>query len=156
MENNTIEESVVTKEMRPKVGLGIVCYTTATKEVLIGERIKNVIGIHQFPGGHIEYNETFEKCAQRELEEETGIKAPIDEFKHVTTLNVRRPDAKYHYIVIIMSVKVDKEVKVQNLEPDKNKGWSWIKYNELLEKEDLFYPIEVLKEQGFTKIEHFY
>lgn len=34
----------------------------------------NVDGTLQFPGGHLEENETLEECLLRELQEETGIK----------------------------------------------------------------------------------
>ena len=95
------------KDKRPKVGIGIVVYND-NDEILVGQRTDDLIGTYQFPGGHLEYSETFEGCSARELAEETNITLPESEFKYVTTINVRRTDKGYHNVGIIMSVKVSK------------------------------------------------
>lgn len=41
----------------------------------------NENNIYQFPGGHLEENETFEECLKREVLEETGIEIDDDEIK---------------------------------------------------------------------------
>ena len=65
-----------------------------TKALIINN--KNIIlgnenNIYQFPGGHLEENETFEECLKREVLEETGIEIDDDEIKipfmKVTYLN---------------------------------------------------------------------
>ena len=52
--------------------------------------------IYQFPGGHLEENETFEECLKREVLEETGIEIDNDEIKRpfmkVTFLNKDWPE----------------------------------------------------------------
>ena len=53
-----------------------------TKALIINS--KNIIlgnenNIYQFPGGHLEENETFEKCLKRAVLEETGIEIDDDE-----------------------------------------------------------------------------
>jgi len=55
-----------------------------TKALIINN--KNIIlgnenNIYQFPGGHLEENETFEECLKREVLEETGIEIDDDEIK---------------------------------------------------------------------------
>ena len=58
-----------------------------TKVLIINN--KNIIlgnenDIYQFPGGHLEKNETFEECLKREVLEETGIEIDdkeIDDIK---------------------------------------------------------------------------
>ena len=41
----------------------------------------NEDNIYQFPGGHLEANETFEQCLKREILEETGIEIDDSEIK---------------------------------------------------------------------------
>ena len=41
----------------------------------------NSNNVYQFPGGHLEENETLEECLKREVLEETGIKIDTNEIK---------------------------------------------------------------------------
>lgn len=55
-----------------------------TKALIIND--KNIIlgnenNIYQFPGGHLENNESFEECLKREVKEETGIEIDDNEIK---------------------------------------------------------------------------
>jgi 8-oxo-dGTP diphosphatase len=43
-----------------------------TGKVLVQDRVKSWHGL-SFPGGHVEYNESFTDCAVREIKEETGL-----------------------------------------------------------------------------------
>lgn len=56
----------------------------------------NENNILQFPGGHLEENETFENCLKREVMEETGIYIDDEEIKRpfmkVTYLNRDYPE----------------------------------------------------------------
>ena len=55
----------------------------------------NENNIYQFPGGHLESNETFEECLKREILEETGIELEDNEIKRpfmkVTHINKNWP-----------------------------------------------------------------
>ncbi|MFQ6010534.1 MAG: NUDIX hydrolase, partial [Candidatus Aenigmatarchaeota archaeon] len=53
-------------------------------------------GTWTFPGGKLDFGESFEECARKELEEETGIKPLSLEFFSIT--NDIREDA--HFITI--------------------------------------------------------
>ncbi len=68
---------------------------------------KNIL---QFPGGHLEINETFENCLKREVMEETGIEINDEEIKRpfmkVTYLNKDWPEVGknrkseiYYYLI---------------------------------------------------------
>ena len=50
---------------------------TNNKNIILG----NENNIYQFPGGHLEENETFEECLKREVLEETGIEIDDNEIK---------------------------------------------------------------------------
>ncbi len=55
-----------------------------TKALLInGDSIfiGNENSVFQFPGGHLEENESFEECLKREIEEESGIKIDLNDIK---------------------------------------------------------------------------
>ena len=43
--------------------------------------IGNANDVYQFPGGHLEKDETFEECLKREILEETGIEIEDNEIK---------------------------------------------------------------------------
>lgn len=84
-----------------------------TKALIIND--KNIIlgnenNIYQFPGGHLEKNETFEECLKREILEETGIEIDNNEIKKpfmkVTYLNKdwpaigqNRKSEIYYYLI---------------------------------------------------------
>jgi 8-oxo-dGTP diphosphatase len=54
------------------------------------------------PGGHLEMYESFARCAQRELEEETLLSVKLEALRICGTYNVIRKEKNYHYITIYM------------------------------------------------------
>ena len=77
-----------------------------SKNIILG----NENNIYQFPGGHLEKNETFEECLKREVLEETGIEIDDSEIKRlfmkVTYLNKdwpsigrNRKSEIYYYLI---------------------------------------------------------
>ena len=150
-----VNQVTVEEASRPKIGIGI-CWYNEDGQIICGKRIGSKIGSYQFPGGYLEFGETFEECASRELQEEVGIHVPPESIKYVTTINVRRTDHNYHNVGIIMSTKIKKDIKMINSEPEKNEGWQWMLWEDFINQEDLFYPVHVIVQQGITKIEQFH
>ncbi|KAL4192701.1 hypothetical protein AMTRI_Chr06g195580 [Amborella trichopoda] len=93
------------------------------------------------PGGHLEFGETWEECAAREVRDETGLDVEKVEFVTVTN-NVLRSEARpKHYVTIIMRcVLHDPDQTSLNLEPDKCGGWEWYEWDNL--RKPLFPPLQ--------------
>lgn len=107
-----------------KVGpcVGVAVFVFKEGKVLLGKR-KGAHGAGDWalPGGHLEFGESIEDCARRELAEETGLKA----------LAVRTGDwsnnvidGSKHYITFF-AVADQFEGDPQLLEPDKCEEWQW-------------------------------
>lgn len=82
---------------RPKVGVGVLIINDS--KMLLGKR-KNSHGQGTWapPGGHLEFGETLEECAKRELLEETGLIA--ESVKKLWFTNDIHLQEDKHYITI--------------------------------------------------------
>jgi len=74
-----------------------------------------------FPGGHIDYMESFENCAKREVMEECGIE--IENIKFQAIAN-NKDDVPYHNVHIILTADF-KSGEPKVLEPKKTESWDW-------------------------------
>lgn len=113
---------------RPLVGVGIMIFKD--KKILLGKRlVKEGRGKYQFPGGHLEYMESFEDCAKRECREECGL-----EIENIRFLSIRNQKeyAPCHRVMLICSADWTGGEPV-NLEPEKNESWQWYDLNKLPE-----------------------
>jgi 8-oxo-dGTP diphosphatase len=88
--------------MNPRIGVGIII--TRNNQVLLLKRL-NVHGAGSWstPGGHLEYGETPEECAAREVKEETNLDIFNISFKAITN-DVFVTENK-HYITIWMQAE---------------------------------------------------
>ncbi len=131
---------------RPKVGIGVII--RKEKKVLLGKR-KNAHGSGDwcFPGGHLEYGESWEACARRETLEETGLE--LGELSFLTATNDIFTEEEKHYITLFM---VGEYVggKPECMEPEKCDRWEWFAWNEM--PENVFLPIKNLNQQRITSI----
>ena len=105
---------------KPKVGVGIMILKNG--KVLLGKRKgSHGEGEFAFPGGHLEYMESFANCAKREIAEECGIKVKNIRFQFLANITKYTPN---HYVHIgLLADWKSGEPKV--LEPDKSESWSW-------------------------------
>lgn len=129
---------------RPKIGVAVIVRKNG--KVLLGKR-KNSHGdgTWGFPGGHLEFNETIENCAERETEEEAGIK--IKNTKKAYFTNDIFPKEEKHYVTLFVVSDYDSgDAKV--MEPDKCEELGWFDWNNL--PKPLFTPIENLVKEGFN------
>ncbi|MFA7169487.1 MAG: NUDIX domain-containing protein [Candidatus Paceibacterota bacterium] len=116
-----------------RVGVGVLVMNAEGK-ILLGKR-KSKLGEGTFslPGGHLEFGETPEECAKRELKEETDLDG--SDFEVISLSN----DIAYekHYITIGVIVrKFSGEVKI--MEVDKLESWDWYDVKKL--PAPLFFP----------------
>lgn len=133
----------MTKNKRPEVGMGII--VKKGNKVLFGKRLKNRgEGTWHFPGGRIEYKESFEETAIRETKEETNV--DIENIKFIGITNNIYPDG-HHGITLFMLADY-KSNEVKDMEPDKAEAWDWYEWDKL--PKPYFLPIEHLLAQGYN------
>ncbi len=128
---------------RPLVGVAAIVIKGNT--VLLGKRKgAHGEGCWQFPGGHLEYGETIEACAEREVREETGIK--IKNAAAGPYTNDIFEDDRKHYITLYVVCEHESGEPTLR-EPDKCDKWDWFAWDDLPEPQ--FLPITNLLKQGF-------
>ena len=105
---------------RPKVGIGVMIFKDG--KILLGRRTdSHGVGQHAFPGGHLEYMESFEACAKRETLEEAGIEIENVRFLRLVNLKEYAPKHYVHISLIANWKSGEPEVK----EPEKLESWNW-------------------------------
>jgi 8-oxo-dGTP diphosphatase len=105
-------------------------FVTRGSELLLGLRKGNGEGSWELPGGHVEFGESLESAARRELLEETGIVADRMEFLHVIN-NICSEDDTHYLAVDFITAVSDTEPRI--MEPDKCAEWKWFDLNTLPE-----------------------
>jgi 8-oxo-dGTP diphosphatase len=126
---------------RPKVGLGV--YIVKDKKILLGKRIgSHGANTWSPPGGHLEFNESFEECSIRETMEETGIKIKNLRFLGITNDFFKKENK--HYITIAVIADYESGT-VKIMEPNKCLEWKWFSLDKF--PKTLFLPTENLLKQ---------
>jgi len=126
-----------------RVGVGV-CIVKDGK-VLLGQRLNaHGAGSWCFPGGHLEYGESWEECAEREVAEECGLKIHKPVF--VVATNDLFTDEGKHYITLYMKANW-KSGEPEVLEREKMVKWQWFDWDAL--PSPIFIPMANLIKTGF-------
>ena len=117
-------------EGRNVFGVGVGAFVTTRRHpgcVLLGKR-KGAVGAGTWalPGGHLEFGESLEHCAAREVQEETGISNTQSQ-RIVFWENAIDCEAGYHYVIGFVAMDTMEEPR--NMEPEKCEGWHWVRWS---------------------------
>lgn len=122
--------------MEPQVRVGIGCFVWKDGRFLMGKRLgSHGEGTWSVPGGHLEFGETWEECATREVMEETGLKIRNIRFL-AATQDFFHTDHKHYTTIWIESDWESGEPIIT--EPDKWVDQQWQTFQTL--PEPLFEP----------------
>ncbi|KAL6716364.1 hypothetical protein ACLMJK_005930 [Lecanora helva] len=120
-----------------RVGVGVFVLEAPQRSLdnprfLIGERLNaHGAGTWATPGGHLEFGESFEECAAREVMEETGLK--VKNVRFLTATNNHMPADRKHYVTIFMACERENDHdQPRVMEPQKCALWDWSTWEDLL------------------------
>jgi 8-oxo-dGTP diphosphatase len=133
----------------PRLGIGVLIIN-GHNQILLGKR-KNSHGEKTWapPGGHLEFGESFEDCAIREVAEETGLKIEQPHFVGIT--NSIFTDEEKHYVSIFMTAKYPLNQDIHNCEPHKVEDWQWFSIKDL--PKNLFLTLkQLIDQEGIKKL----
>ncbi len=117
--------------MRPIVGIGVLLIKDG--KVLLGKRNKEPgKNTWSLPGGKLEFGETFEACAKREVKEETGL--DIDDLEFISLSNDRFENQH----CVTLGFKAGKFFGEPANREEEIKDWKWFDLNNL--PNNLFLP----------------
>ena len=128
---------------RPLIGIGVLIWKGG--RVLLGKRRgSHGDGTWAPPGGHLEFGETVDECARREVREETGLElAAIREGPW--TNDVFEREAKHYVTLFVLAGCPVGEPEIR--EPMKCEGWQWFPWDAL--PGPLFQPLATLRKRGY-------
>lgn len=128
---------------RPLIGVAVVVIREG--RILLGKR-KNAhgAGTWQLPGGHLEFNESIEACARREVFEETGLHVD-DLVRGPYTNDIFEDEGKHYVTLFVIARRCDGEPVLK--EPQKCDRWDWFSWNDLPAPK--FLPLSSLVALGF-------
>jgi 8-oxo-dGTP diphosphatase len=108
-------------------------------KILLGKRCgKHAPGEYSFPGGRIEYMESFENAIKRETKEEAGVK--IKNLKFLNVANINRYSYRHD---IVISFVADWESIDPITNPEERIGeWDWYPIEDL--PSPIFYPTQIM------------
>ncbi|XP_022148636.1 geranyl diphosphate phosphohydrolase-like [Momordica charantia] len=133
----------------PPPTVGVAVFLFKGKSVLMGRRrVPHGDSTFAVPGGHLEFGESFEECAARELKEETGL--DIEKIEFITATNnlfLDNPSPSHYVVIFMRATLADPDQIARNLEPEKCDGWDWYEWDRL--PQPLFSPLLNFVNTGF-------
>jgi 8-oxo-dGTP diphosphatase len=129
---------------RPAVGLGVLIMD-GTKVLLSQRKLTFAVGTWAPPGGHLEYGESFEACALREAEEETGL--VVRDVSLGTVTSTVYEEEEGHYVSILMVAQYAGGQPVST-ETEKYGEWQWFEWGKL--PQPLFPSLQQAIDAGFN------
>ncbi|HKQ77968.1 MAG TPA: NUDIX domain-containing protein [Blastocatellia bacterium] len=108
---------------RPQVGMGVLVMRRG-RALLGRRRNSHGEGYYAAPGGHVEFGESFEHAARREVREETGLEIEDLRLLSVGNYVFKREDGERHYIDVDFVCEAPVG-EAQLMEPEKCGGWDW-------------------------------
>lgn len=128
-----------------RIGVGVIIIKD--DKVLLGKRQgSHGSGTWSFPGGHLEFGETPEETALREVDEECGI--IISNLRRGPYTNdIFEKENKQYVTLFILADYVSGSAEIK--EPDKCLGWEWVSWD-YLAKRELFIPIKNLLQEDYN------
>ncbi|KAL5356977.1 NUDIX hydrolase domain-like protein [Aspergillus floccosus] len=111
--------------MNPRIGVGVFVFNNQG-QFLIGKRKgSHGSGTWALPGGHLEFRESFEECAAREILEETSLE--VRDIQYMTATNDIMEAEGKHYVTIFVGARVvDGKQEAVITEPEKCEEWQWV------------------------------
>jgi len=131
---------------KPEVGVGVLILRD--NRVLLGQR-QGSHGADTWapPGGHLEFGESVEACARREVLEETGLE--LDTVRPGPyTSDLFTPEGRHYVTLFVVAGAAAGEPQAR--EPGKCRGWHWFAWSEL--PEPLFLPQATLKREALVRM----
>jgi 8-oxo-dGTP diphosphatase len=136
--NNIYKTAMTGESPKVRVGVGVFILQSLHESptnpcFLIGKRKgSHGAGTYALPGGHLEFGESPEECAIRELMEETGMK--VTNIRFLTATNDLMEIENKHYItLLVVCERENADAQPQIMEIDKCEGWAWVTWDTLLE-----------------------
>ena len=107
------------------VGVGVYLFNDKD-QLLLGKRSHGQdVGSHGAAGGHLEFGETWEEAAIREIDEELGISLKKEDLKLARVFNDIDWKENLHYISIAFCARIPEGQAPKIMEPDKCESWDW-------------------------------
>lgn len=127
----------------PGVGVGVLVFRNRC--ILLGRRESgHGSATWNPPGGHLEWGESIEDCARREVFEETGVE--ICDLRRAPYTNDFFDEEGAHYVSLFVVARHSHGEAVRK-EPSKTSSWKWFPWQST--PEPLFLPFANLRASGY-------
>lgn len=126
------------------VQIGVGVFIVRNNQILLGKRIGKLLspGTWALPGGQLEFGESIEQCASREVMEETGLViASIEKYRFTNDII---DDGTRHCVTLYVTAKCP-EGEPENREPEFCEKWNWFRIDDL--PQPLFPALQTLLDE---------